>query len=147
MNEASPLIVERRVAATPATVFRFFTDAELWMRWQGTDAQIEARVGGVFRVNVRGDGFASGRFVEVVDGRRVVFTWGWEAEDLPIEPGSTTVEIDLVADGDGTIVRLTHKGLPVEMFNEHEGGWTHYIGRLAEVSEGRDPGPDPLIAH
>jgi uncharacterized protein YndB with AHSA1/START domain len=140
------LVVERRVAAKPATVFRFFTEAQLWMRWQGTDAQIEARVGGIFRVNVRGDGYASGRFVEVVDGRRVVFTWGWERPESPVQPGSTTVEIDLIEEDTGTLIRLTHTGLPAEAFDEHNAGWTHYVARLAELAEGREPGPDPYVA-
>jgi uncharacterized protein YndB with AHSA1/START domain len=38
-------------------------------------------------MNVRGDGFAAGRFTEVVPGRRLVFTWGWEAADRGVPPG------------------------------------------------------------
>jgi uncharacterized protein YndB with AHSA1/START domain len=75
MNEPD-LVVERHIAASPATVFSFFADPGRWLRWQGVEAVIEPRPGGAFRMNVRGDGFASGRFVEVVPGRRIVFTWG-----------------------------------------------------------------------
>jgi uncharacterized protein YndB with AHSA1/START domain len=41
---------------------------------------------GRFRMDVRGDGHASGRFVEVTPPRRVVFTWGWEIAGSPVSP-------------------------------------------------------------
>jgi uncharacterized protein YndB with AHSA1/START domain len=138
------LVVERRVSVPPDRVFVYFTDAERWMRWQGTDAQVEPRPGGVWRVNVTGDGYASGRVVEVVDNRRIVFTWGWERDDMPVPPGSSTVAIDLVPDGDGTIIRLTHSGLPPDSVEIHRSGWENYATRLAVLAEGSDPGPDPF---
>ena len=138
------LVVERRVSVPPDRVFVFFTDAERWQRWQGTDAQVELRPGGVLRVNVTGDGYASGRIVEVVDNERIVFTWGWERDDMPVPPGSSTVSIDLVPDGEGTIIRLTHSGLPSDSIEIHRTGWENYIARLATVGEGGDPGPDPF---
>jgi uncharacterized protein YndB with AHSA1/START domain len=144
--ESSNIVVERRVSASPETIFRFFTDPDRWMRWQGVDAVIEARPGGVFRVNVTGDGYASGEFTEVVPDRRVVFTWGWERPDSPVSPGTSIVEIELIPDGRETIVRLTHKGLPGEARDIHRQGWENYTYRLAAVSEERDPGPDPLLA-
>ena len=135
------LIVERRVSAPPEKVFAYFTDAERWMRWQGTDAEIELVPGGVWRVNVTGDGFAAGRVVEVVENQRVVFTWGWE-QGPPVAPGSTTVVIELVPEGAGTLIRLTHKGLPDDLVEIHRHGWEHYASRLAAVADGREPGPN-----
>jgi uncharacterized protein YndB with AHSA1/START domain len=138
------LVVERRVSVPPDQVFVYFTDAERWLRWQGTDAQVELRPGGVWRVNVTGDGYASGHIVEVVDNQRIVFTWGWERDDMPVPPGSSTVSIDLLPDGEGTIIRLTHSGLPPDSIEIHRAGWENYITRLATVGEGSDTGPDPF---
>ena len=135
------LIVERRVAVPPAKVFTYFTDAGKWMAWQGTDATIELAEGGVWRVNVTGDGWASGQVIEVVENERIVFTWGWE-QGPPVPPGSTTVAIELVPDGDGTLIRLVHSALPPDQIEIHRGGWEHYVERLAAVAEGRDPGPN-----
>lgn len=135
------LVIERRVSVSPDRVFAYFTDAEKWMKWQGTEAEIELAPGGLWRVNVTGDGFASGRVVEVVPNERVVFTWGWEQGPL-VPPGSTTVAIDVVPDGDGTLIRLTHSALPPEQVEIHRVGWDHYVGRLAAVSEEREPGPN-----
>jgi uncharacterized protein YndB with AHSA1/START domain len=146
-REAGPadnVVVERRVTAGPEAVYRYFTDSQLWMRWQGIEADIDLRPGGIFRVNVTGDGFASGRFTEVIENRRIVFTWGWEHPESPLPPGSSSVAIDLVPTDGGTLIRLTHSGLPPETIDEHSVGWENYAARLAAVSEGREPGPDPL---
>jgi len=138
---ADDLVVERHVRASPDKVFTYFTDADKWTAWQGTEAEIELTPGGVWRVNVTGDGFASGRVVEVVENERIVFTWGWE-QGPPVPPGSTTVAIELMPDGDGTLIRLTHSALPPDQIEIHRYGWEHYVPRLAALSEGRDAGPN-----
>lgn len=135
------LVVERHVAAPPEKVFAYFTDAGKWLAWQGTDAEIELEPGGVWRVDVTGGGWASGRVVEVVANRRVVFTWGWE-QGPPVAPGSTTVVIELIPDERGTLIRLTHKDLPPDQVEIHRYGWEHYASRLAAVADGRAPGPN-----
>ena len=135
------IVVERRVSVPPEKVFAYFTDAGKWIAWQGTEAEVELVPGGSLRVNVTGDGFASGRILEVVENERVVFTWGWE-QGPPVPPGSTTVEIELVPENNGTLIRLTHKGLPPDQIEIHRLGWEHYVERLAAVGDGRDPGPN-----
>ena len=131
------VIVERYINASPATVFSFFSSAQRWMEWQGVEAMIEPWPGGVFRVNVSGDGFASGRFLEVIPDRRVAFTWGWEMPDRRIPPGSSRVEIDLHPEGDGTRLRLRHTGLPPDWVELHQKGWELYTGRLQVTAESR----------
>src|SRR4029453_6520785 len=49
-------------------------------------------------------------------------------QDLP--PGSTTVEIDLFPDGDGTVLRPVHRDLPGPATEAHRWGWDHYTARL-----------------
>jgi uncharacterized protein YndB with AHSA1/START domain len=138
------LIVERRVSVPPPVVFAYFTDAQKWLAWQGTEAEIDLEPGGMWRVNVTGDGFASGRVVEVVENQRIVFTWGWEGMGSPVPPGSSTVAIELLSDGDGTLIRLTHSDLPPEEVEVHRLGWEHYTARLRAVAEGIDPAPSRL---
>jgi uncharacterized protein YndB with AHSA1/START domain len=139
-----PLVVERRIQASPETVFGFFADPRRWLQWQGLEAELDPRPGGVFRMNVRGDGWAVGRFLQVDPPRRIVFTWGWEIERSPLPPGSSVVEVELIPQGDGTLVRLTHRGLPPGEVPAHQAGWSHYLDRLAVRAGGGDPGPDPL---
>ena len=141
-------VVERetRIAARPETVFSFFTDPAKMTRWMGIEATLDAWPGGVYRVNINGRDIARGEYLEVVPNTRVVFSWGWEAEGNPLPPGSTNIEISLVADGDGTALRLRHLGLPVDQRDAHGEGWDHYLPRLVIAAEGRDPGPDPWSA-
>jgi hypothetical protein len=60
-----------------------------------------------------------------------------------IGPGSTTVEIRLRPDGDGTLLELAHRNLPAEELRQHGIGWGHFLGRLVVAATGADPGPDP----
>jgi uncharacterized protein YndB with AHSA1/START domain len=124
-------------------VYAYLTDSVRWARWQGASAQIEAIPGGLLRLAMADGSMAEGRFVELVPDERVVFTWGWQGS-ATVPPGSTTVEIELSPDGDGTLVRLTHRGLPPEDRVIHEIGWVHYLSRLAVAAGGGDPGPDAL---
>jgi uncharacterized protein YndB with AHSA1/START domain len=143
---ASQAVVEVRVAARPEVVFAFLVDPVRLVQWKGIEAELDPRPGGLYRCVVNPLSTARGEFVEVVPHRRVVFTWGWEEPGHGLPPGSSRVEIDLLPDGDGTLVRLTHSGLDREdMRLSHVAGWRHYLDRLAVVSQGRDPGPDPLV--
>lgn len=141
-------IVEReiRIAARPETIFSFLTDPAKMVRWMGTKATLDPRPGGIYRVDINGRDVARGEYVEIVPNQRVVFTFGWEGTASPLPPGSTRVEITLTPDGDSTIVRLRHLGLAEEQRQRHLEGWVHYMSRLASISEGRDPGPDPFAA-
>ena len=135
---------EIRIDAAPEAIFPFLTDPQKIVRWKGVDATVEASPGGVYRVNVTGVKHAVGEYLEVDAPHRVVFTWGWEGdEQLP--PGSSTVTIELISDGEGTIVRLTHSGLPEGADAAQLQGWEHFLPRLAVVASGGDPGPDPWV--
>lgn len=143
-------VLEREVwiAARPETVFAFFTDSAKMIQWKGLNATLEPRIRGMYCVNVNGRDVVRGEYLEVIPYRRIVFTWGWEGEGSVLKPGASTVEISLTADGNGTIVRLKHHGLPTEeQYQLHAQGWDHYLDRLHIVAEGRSPGPDPLASH
>ncbi|MGH2521923.1 MAG: SRPBCC family protein [Anaerolineales bacterium] len=136
---------EVRIAARPETIFPFFTDPAKMTRWKGIQATLDPRPGGTYRVNINGRDVARGEYVEIVPYSRIVFTWGWEGEASPVPPGASTVEISLIPDGDGTVVRLRHFGLPREQHPIHLEGWDHFLPRLALAAAGRDPDPDPWV--
>lgn len=145
--------VERRIAARPETIFAYFTDPERFCLWQGVDAELDPRPGGLFRVTVTGRSrvVARGEYVEVDPPSRIVFTWGWEQIDgLPegmegLLPGRSTVVVELEADGEDTILRLRQSGLRTDPERSiHIRGWEQTLDRLVIVAEGGDPGPDPM---
>lgn len=141
-------VIERSIdiAARPEIVFRLLTDPQYILRWQGLEAEVDARPGGIYRVrmNALGDTIR-GEYLEVTPTSRIVYTWGWEIGDLPVPAGSTTVEITLVPTEVGTHLRLRHSGLPAieQLVEQHGGGWDHYLSRLAATAEGRPLPVDP----
>jgi uncharacterized protein YndB with AHSA1/START domain len=136
--------VEIRIAASPETVFDFFTDPGKMIQWMGRSVELDPRPGGSFRCDINDDAIASGSYLELDRPRRVVFTWGWEGEDSVTKPGSSTIEVLFEPTGDGTDLRLIHHGLPsVESAEKHRHGWEHYAERLATAAAGGGPGVDP----
>ena len=127
----------------PRPSFPFFTDPVKMTLWKGVEADLDPKPGGVYRVNVTGHNIARGEYVEIVPNTRVVFTWEWEGDDSPLAPGSSTVQISLILDGDATVVRLRHTGLAADQQDGHAEGWEHYLPRLAMAAAGQDAGPDP----
>jgi uncharacterized protein YndB with AHSA1/START domain len=145
VGSSEAIELEVRIDAKPETIFPFLSDASKVPQWFGTRAELEARPGGIFRVEINNQAIARGEVVEVEANKRIAFTFGWEGQDQNhgVPQGSSRVEISLTADGDGTIVRLRHSGLPAEAAKDHRNGWEMYLGRLTAVAEGRDPGRDP----
>jgi len=141
------VVCEISIEAPASVVYELFTDPALLVQWIGIGATLEPVPGGLFRFELVPGEFCSGRYVEVVPGRRVAFTWGWESGALPVAPGSTTVEVDFEERDGVTRVRLAHRGLDAAMRPWHEDGWRRYLERLAAAAEDRDPGPDPAAAY
>ena len=144
--------VQREIAieASPETVWEFLVDPDKATRRMGQAASLEPRPGGAYRIEVIPGHIASGEFVEVDPPHRLVYTWGWEPGEKSskeVPPGSSTIEIELVAEGDGTVLRFTHRDLPSAASAEsHAHGWDHYLERLAVAARGGDPGTDPWIS-
>jgi uncharacterized protein YndB with AHSA1/START domain len=130
------LVREILINASPATIFEYLTNAEKIVEWHGTEAKLDPRPGGIYRVRVAGEHPSAGEYVEVVPNEKVVFTFGWEEPDHAIPPGSTTIEISLHPEGNKTRVRLVHSGLPADAVSDHGTGWSFYLERLAVVAPG-----------
>lgn len=145
---SEPFIVRREthIAAPRATVFAYLTDPDKILSWMGRSAEMEPHPGGLYLLKGIGErgGVARGEFREVVPVHRLAYTFGWDGgQEVP--PGSSLIEIDLIEQNGGTLLRMTHSGLPNEaQAAAHAKGWTHYLGRLTSAAAGRDPGPDKM---
>jgi uncharacterized protein YndB with AHSA1/START domain len=140
---------EAQIAAPPATVFAFLIDPEKILSWMGAEATTEAYPGGLYLIKgVGGDRarVARGAFREVVPVHRLAYTFGWEGgQEVP--PGSSLIEIDLIERDGGTLLRMTHSGLPNDaQCASHNRGWAHYLGRLTIAAGGGNPGIDHGLA-
>jgi uncharacterized protein YndB with AHSA1/START domain len=133
--------IERRIAAPPSAVFRYLTDANLWPRWQGVGADLDPVPGGRFEVRMPVGATVVGSFMQVEPDQLVVITWGWVG-DATMPPGTSTVEFELLPDGDGTLLRLTHRGIPDSHLPLHRDGWAMYVPRLIIAAGGGRPEPE-----
>lgn len=133
------LTITRRLSAPPALVFRALTEANLLARWMFPEGcsnekvEADARPGGRFAFAiVKPDGArapAEGRYLEVSPPARLSLAWTWTKGELAgIE---TVLSFDLAPAGGGTLLTLTHEGLPTEAWREdHRKGWTSILGSL-----------------
>jgi uncharacterized protein YndB with AHSA1/START domain len=132
-----------RIDADPDVVFDFLVDGDQMVRWMGVSAKLEPIPGGPFRIDVNGSDIAIGQFLEVNRPHRVLLTWGWEGSEV-MPPGSTEIEITLVAEDAGTLLRFEHRLVPADQVARHTEGWNHYLARLATAAAGGEPGPSQL---
>ncbi len=131
MNQSEVLAASIRIAASPAEVFPYLVEPALLVQWIGTWADLNPKPGGLFALDV-GDTQVRGSFVTVEPPDRVVFTWGIPGSDV-LPAASSTVEIQLTADGDETVVQLFHRGLPPDQMPNHRAGWTAFLGQLGQA--------------
>ena len=105
MNETLVVRRETHIAAPCATVFAFLTDPEKILSWMGAEATTEAHPGGLYLVRGIYGRSARGAFREVVPVHRLAYSFGWEGDEA-VPPGSSLVEIDLIEQDDGTLLRI-----------------------------------------
>ena len=129
--------LEIRINASPKTVFTFLTDPAHMRIWLAEFVEADARPGGVFRIAGPVGVSIEGTYLEVIPDRKIVFTWGGVEG---VKPGQSTVEFLLEQDGNGTLVRLRHYGLPQGAIESHRRGWVESgLVKLKDAAEGRKP--------
>jgi uncharacterized protein YndB with AHSA1/START domain len=127
-----PLDYEIPIAASPDVVYRLLTTVDGLKRWIAADAVVEPEAGGEIRWTHENGATMIGRFIELDPPRRLVFTYGWEDNLMGLPPEASTVEIDLVEQPGGTILRLSHRGIPPDVVEDHRRGWIYFLERLRD---------------
>jgi uncharacterized protein YndB with AHSA1/START domain len=134
------LLITRTFDAPASLVFKMWTEPEHMKRWMGPndftcpDAHIDFRVGGAYRAMIRsaahGENRFGGVYREIVENRRLVFTFAWD-NDGPSAGVETLVTITF-EERDGKTVQTFHQRpfLNVERRDSHIGGWTQAFDKL-----------------
>lgn len=129
------------INAPPDVVFEYFIDAEKMVRWSGVRAELDPTPGGVYRLDMGVTGVVEGHYVEIEPGRFVSWTVNPpEGFDAP----SSTIEITLTAEADGTRVDVRQTGLAAPFDAMASRGWDHHLARLSVTVQGGSPGDDRL---
>jgi len=131
-----PFSVEQAVVirARRATVFRFFTDSARFASWWGPGSSIDPRPGGDVTIRYPGGVTARGNVLEVVDGERIVFTYGYEDASKPIAPGGSRVTVLFRDVSGGTEVTLRHEVADAGARDAHGPGWRFQLSLFANVA-------------
>ena len=121
------------IAGAIDDVWQHWVDAELlaiwwWPMFDDTRYEIDAQVGGVYRIHTVTGGIAvSGEFTEVVDGKRLEFSWHWSGES-----GESSVSVAFAEGDGGTVVTVTQTGIAYDEVDPLTEGWEDVLTRLEE---------------
>jgi uncharacterized protein YndB with AHSA1/START domain len=115
--------VERRYSAAPERVFQAWADPDAFRRWfvevPGAtvydwvhEFQVGGRGGGRYRFGDHAIGFNDTRFLDLVEGRRIILSYvmGRELGDERRRDSASLATIELRADGAGTHLVYTEQG-------------------------------------
>ena len=147
MNITAPeiLTVSRLIKAPRQRVFAAWTSPEL-AQWICTGprrvltANVDLRVGGEYHIKIEteehGEHTFRGVYREIKAPSRVVFTWQL-GDCFPEYKGQESqVTVDLAEQKDGTLVTITHEGLPTEEVRaRHSEGWTASLENLEKFEK------------
>lgn len=146
--------LERRIHAPAARVFAAFVDADDLLAWlppegmTGAFEHFDARAGGGYRLRLTyldaadspgkttdDSDLVEVRFVEVVDGVRVVQAADFASDD-PAFAGTMTMTWSVEGDGDACVVTILAEGVPDGISAaDHEAGIGSSLDSLARLVE------------
>ncbi len=139
-SPAEALTIDRRFDATPAQVWRAWTEPEQVQLWFGSDpagtvshARLDVRVGGGFEVtfaNADGTSYTCAGDYTIVDApTRLAFTWRWRNE-----PGvETAIHLRFEPVPGGTLQHFEHRGLGATTTHNYAVGWQSTFDKLARA--------------
>ena len=144
------LTLTRTFDAPPEKVYRAWTDPALYKQWNVprpwviTEAELDPRPGGANRINMRnpeGVDFPDGGiYLEVIPGKRLVFTDAYTSAWLPSEKPFMTVSVDFEPLEGGAktrqSIRVLHWSVADREEHERMGfhtGWGQCADQLAEL--------------
>ncbi|CAN5818423.1 SRPBCC domain-containing protein [soil metagenome] len=139
----STITMTRTVQTRPERAYDAWTDAELLATWWwphllDTTYQVDARVGGSFRIE---SGAASlgvqGEFLAVEPPTLLRFTWVWLTEGEPAAVDGTpvvdTVEVTFADHGEATEVTVRHTSTEDLVAGGAQQGWNDCLDRLEQL--------------
>ncbi len=149
-NAPFDLTITRTFDAPVEVVFSIWTTRAHMIRWWGPKEHttphldLDFRVGGAYRaciVNAAGvESWMGGRFVEIVENERIVFTFQWEgAAD---GKGVETLITVTFEERDGKTTQTFHQApfLDADSRDNHVRGWTQLIEKEQAYAERRARG-------
>jgi len=116
------------VAAKPIEIYEAFVNAKKHSAFTGSKATGEGKVGGKFTA---WDGYISGKFLELDEGRKIVQEW--ITTEWPEGYPPSRFELTFREAKDGTEISMVHSDVPAEQAGEVEEGWNEFYWKPLEA--------------
>ena len=140
--EKTSLEIKRFINAPPARVYKAWTDPAQLREWWGPEGvrtrnlTADLRVGGKYRWDLttpEGEEMSAfGEYRELVPGKKIVFTWKWDDDEV-WQNRSSLVTVELFDRDCGTELLFKHEQLPSEESRDrHTEGWNSILDRLEQ---------------
>jgi uncharacterized protein YndB with AHSA1/START domain len=116
------------VGADRATVFRAFTDGELFSRWLGVPVSL---VNDRFRCTMEFGTEVRGRYVHVIEPSFIAMSWDFADDSVPLPGGQQDGYLRLERAGRRTRVTMQQLAADDEQADYLDAAWRLVLGRLA----------------
>jgi uncharacterized protein YndB with AHSA1/START domain len=149
-GKSRTITIDRTFDLPTDIVWKAWTEPESFMKWWGPkdftcpSCTIDLRVGGknlaCMRSSEGEDFWSVCIFREIVQRKKLVYEDNFADSkgnivppsyyDMPGEWGEAIVTVQLEESGGSTRMRLTHEGIPEEMFEDCTAGWEQSLDKL-----------------
>lgn len=138
---ATDIVQDVLILAPPCSVYELLVDSDKHVTWEGTEASLDPRPGGVYRVVIAGRYPLVGHFVDAIPCEVVSLTLNWDV------PGASGVPLKIEyrlrpAFGQRTRLTVVHREIPANAVDDVRNASEHYLARLAAVASGAKLPPD-----
>ena len=106
---------------SPKEVYQAYVDPKKHSEFTGSEATGKPVVGGKFTA---WDGYISGKFLELEEGKRVVQEW--TSTDFPEGASPSRLELTFREVPKGTEIVMVHSNVPKDQEDETAEGWTEF---------------------
>jgi uncharacterized protein YndB with AHSA1/START domain len=109
------------IDASPIEVYQAYVDPRKHAAFTGEGAKGTPKVGGKFTAS---DGYISGEYIELVEGKKIVH-W-WTTTEWPEGYPPSKIELKLKPKGKKTELTMIHSRVPAEQAERYAEGWQEY---------------------
>ncbi len=124
LNKSEFATIKQKVIipkVTPKQVYEAYVDPKMHSEFTDSKATGKPVVGGKFTA---WDGYISGKFLELEEGKKVVQEWS--STDFPEGASPSRLELTFCAVAKGTEIVMVHSNVPKDQEAETAEGWTEF---------------------
>lgn len=111
-------VVSCELSTDAASIYRAWLSSDGHSAMTGAAAEVDPVIGGEFTA---WDGYITGRTLELEADRRIVQSW--RTSEFTPDQADSRIDVRLDATPAGTLVTLTHSGVPADQRGYEQDGW------------------------